>query len=127
MSIALESTTHADYVCVACAGIYTTEEWRPLLRRFFEHAAIARRDAVLVDVRKLTGREPTMAERYDQAVHIAELQNTQNPRIRIAFLGHEPMIHPERFGEIIATNRGAVARAFTDEALALEWLLGRQT
>jgi hypothetical protein len=39
-------------------------------------------------------------------------------------LGHEPMIHPERFGEIVATTRGADARVFTDEALALEWLLG---
>ena len=40
-------------------------------------------------------------------------------------LGHEPMIHPERFGEIVAANRGADARVFTEEALALAWLLGR--
>ena len=48
-----------------------------------------------------------------------------NPRIRLAVLGNEPMVHPERFGEIVATNRGAVMRVFTDEALALEWLLGK--
>ena len=47
------------------------------------------------------------------------------PRIRFAVLGNEPMVHPERFGEIVATNRGAVMRVFTDEALALEWLLGK--
>ena len=35
------------------------------------------------------------------------------------------MVHPERFGEIVATNRGAVMRVFTDEALALDWLLGK--
>lgn len=35
------------------------------------------------------------------------------------------MIHPERFGEIVAANRGALARAFTDESAALEWLLAR--
>lgn len=40
-------------------------------------------------------------------------------------LGHEPMIHPERFGEIVAANRGAHARVFTEEAPALDWLLGR--
>ena len=28
------------------------------------------------------------------------------------------MIHPERFGEIVARNRGADARVFTDEAQA---------
>ena len=35
------------------------------------------------------------------------------------------MVHPERFGEIVATNRGAVMRVFTDEVLALDWLLGK--
>ncbi len=126
MSIELESTTHADHVRIVCAGTFSLHEYRPLLGRFFELAAAAGHDAMLIDVRNLTGREPTMTERYDLAVHIAELQSARNPRIRVAFLGHEPMIHPERFGEIIATNRGALARAFTDEALALEWLLGRQ-
>ena len=37
------------------------------------------------------------------------------------------MIHPERFGDVVAARRGAVARAFTDEELALEWLLGGGT
>jgi hypothetical protein len=37
-------------------------------------------------------------------------------------LGHEPMIHPERFGELVARNRGADARVFTVEAEALDWL-----
>jgi hypothetical protein len=32
------------------------------------------------------------------------------------------MIHPEHFGEVVARNRGADTRAFTDEAEALEWL-----
>jgi hypothetical protein len=32
------------------------------------------------------------------------------------------MIHPERFGEIVARNRGADARAFTIEAEARDWL-----
>jgi len=124
MSIALESTTHADHVRVTCTGTFSLEAFRPLIGRFFELAAAAGRDAVLVDSRHIT--EPTMAERYDLAVHVAELQSTQNPRIRLAFLGYEPMVHPERFGEIVATNRGAVMRVFTDETLALEWLLGRQ-
>ena len=36
------------------------------------------------------------------------------------------MIHAQRFGEIVAVNRGAQARVFTDEATALNWLLARQ-
>ena len=66
-----------------------------------------------------------MLDRYDFGVHIAEQYLTSDPRVRLAVLGHEPMIHPDRFGELVARNRGADARAFTDEALALDWLLGR--
>lgn len=44
----------------------------------------------------------------------------------MALLGHEPMIHREQFGEVVATTRGAVARVFTDDSLALNWLLPRQ-
>jgi hypothetical protein len=40
-------------------------------------------------------------------------------------LGREPMIHPDRFGELVARNRGADARVFTDEAVARDWVQGR--
>jgi hypothetical protein len=42
--------------------------------------------AVLLDVRLLTGREPTIAERYEQAVFVADIQAKQRPRIRLAIL-----------------------------------------
>jgi hypothetical protein len=35
------------------------------------------------------------------------------------------MVHAERFGELVARNRGADARVFTDEAEARAWLVGR--
>jgi hypothetical protein len=77
-------------------------------------------------VRKITGRLPTVLDRYTFGVHIAENYLNSEPRVQLAVLGNEPMIHPERFGELVARNRGADARAFTDETLALDWLLGRQ-
>jgi hypothetical protein len=66
----------------------------------------------------------TIAERYEWAVRVADLQAGFVPRIRVALLGQEPLIHPERFGEIVAARRGAVARTFTDEDGALRWLVG---
>ena len=39
--------------------------------------------------------------------------------------GHEPMIHRSASASWSPRNRGADARVFTDEALALDWLLGR--
>lgn len=124
MSLSFRSTTHPDHVRVVCEGTYSLEAMLGLLERIFAHVADAGREAVLTDVRGLTGPEPAIAERYTIAVHIAELQAAQQPRIRLAAVGNEPFIHPERFGEIVATRHGAVARTFTDEALALDWLLG---
>ncbi|MBM4220040.1 MAG: hypothetical protein FJ171_10530 [Gammaproteobacteria bacterium] len=77
---------------------------------------------IRVDVRGVNGRIPTILDRFDMGVRIATLHREQTPPIRLALLGHEPMIHPERFGEIVARNRGADARVFTVEAEALDWL-----
>jgi hypothetical protein len=125
VSIVATSTAHAGYLRVECAGEFSPESAREIFERAFALAAESGREAVLLDIRQLAGREPTMAERYEQAVRIAETQAARMPRIRIALLGHEPIIHPERFGEIVATRRGADARVFTEEALALEWLARR--
>jgi hypothetical protein len=59
-------------------------------------------------------------------MRIAEAQAARRPRIRAALLGSEPMIHPERFGELVAVNRGADMRVFTDEAEAEQWLASRR-
>ncbi|HEU4693101.1 MAG TPA: hypothetical protein VFS23_32285 [Vicinamibacterales bacterium] len=126
ISIAIVPTAHEDYLRLECSGMFTVESAFAAYERAFALAAEAGRPAVLVDIRTLSGREPTMAERYELAVSLADVQAATKPRIRFALLGNEPMIHPERFGEIVATTRGADARVFTVEAEALEWLLGRQ-
>ena len=125
VNITAESTTHADYVRIVCTGEFAMNDALTIFAQSFEEAAEAGREAVLVDGRQVTGREPTMAERYEIAVCVAQVQAAHKPRIRLAVLGNEPMVHPERFGEIVATNRGAVMRVFTDEVLALDWLLGK--
>lgn len=126
VSVETRATTLEDHLRIEVSGEFSLEAILPLCEGFFRAAADAQREALLVDVRGVTGREPTMAERYQWAVQLAEIQAAYEPRIRVALLGHEPLIHPERFGEIVATNRGAVARTFIDEGLALEWLLGKR-
>jgi hypothetical protein len=121
----MDAKAHPRHLLVECTGTYTIDSLLHVYEQAFALASGAGRDAVLIDIRNVTGREPTLTERYDQAVHVADLQSRQSPRIRMALLGHEPMIHRERFGEVVATTRGAVARVFTDESLALDWLLGR--
>ena len=123
--IRIEVRVHPRHVELVCSGIYSRAEALRVGNEAYRQAALENRAALLIDVRKITGRLPSLLDRYDFGVHIAEKYLTSDPRVRLALLGHEPMIHPERFGELVARNRGADARVFTDEALALEWLLGR--
>lgn len=125
MSLEFSWAAKTDYVRIEVSGDFFLEAILPLCDRFFEVTASAGQDAMLVDARSVTGREPTMAERYQWAVRVADAQARHQPRIRVALLGHEPLIHPERFGEIVVTNRGGLIRTFTEEVAALEWLLGK--
>jgi hypothetical protein len=125
MSLSYTASTQADHVRIDMAGTSSMEEIVPVLEEAFARAAKDGVDALLLDVRQLTGQPPTLTERFALANKVSELQAARHPRIRFALLGHEPMIHPERFGEIVATNRGAVVKVFTDESLALGWLLGK--
>jgi hypothetical protein len=114
---------HADYVEFACAGIFSRSEAFRVNDEAFRRAAAENRRNILIDARRVVGRVPTILDRYEIGVNLAQSYLEQLPRIRLALLGHEPMIHPDRFGEIVARNRGADARVFTDEADALQWLL----
>lgn len=113
---------HAAYIELECTGTYALESSLRLYEQAFEIAVREGRGAVLVDARLLTGSPPTFGERYDQGAHVAMLQSAQASRIRLALLGHEPMVHPERVGEIVAVSRGALVRVFTDMDEAIAWV-----
>jgi len=120
--IRVEVRIHELHVELACSGKYSRAEAFRIGDQAFREAIDAGRRNVLVDVRGVSGRIPSILDRFDISIHIATLHLEHTPRIRLALLGHEPMIHPERFGEIVARNRGADARVFTIEAEALDWL-----
>jgi hypothetical protein len=114
-----------DHVEIVCTGPYSRAEALRVGREAYAEANRGSRDAVLVDVRGINGRVPTILDRFEFGVGLARNYLDFDPRVRLAVLGHEPMIHPERFGELVARNRGADARVFTDEAQARDWLLAR--
>lgn len=116
---------HPDYLELGCTGMYSRAEALRVGEEAYREAARANRSAVLVDVREVSGRVPTILDRFELGTRIAKHYLESDPRTRLGVLGHEPMIHPDRFGELVARNRGADARVFTDEAQALGWLLER--
>jgi hypothetical protein len=114
---------HPAYVELDCAGLYSRAAALRLGEEAFRQAALANRPGALVDVRRINGRLPTLLDRFEIGVRIADQYRAWDARFRLAVLGHEPMIHPQRFGELVARNRGADARVFTDEDAARAWLL----
>jgi len=124
MSITFQVRVHPGYVELEGAGTYSPESTLQVFEQAFEIAAREGRGAVLLDARQVTGGPPTLMDRYQQGVHIAKLRSAPGPRIRFALVGHEPMIHPQKFGEVIATSHGALARIFTDLDEALAWVRG---
>ncbi len=120
--IKVEVRIHPLHVELLCFGKYSRTESFRVSEQAYREAIDAGRRSVLVDVRGVDGRVPGILDRFDFSVNLASLYLEHTPRVRLALLGHEPMIHPERFGEIVARNRGADARVFTSEAEALDWV-----
>ena len=126
MSIRFVTREYPEFLELVCEGIYAETDAREVFEQAFALAANARRTAALIDARGVAGRPPTLMQRYNHAICVTELYFRHLPRINLAILGHEPMVHAQRFGEIVAANRGTQARVFTDESSALNWLLARQ-
>lgn len=75
--------------------------------------------AALLDVRDTKGPPPTVMERYEQGVYLAERNHL---RIWLTLVGHEPLVDPGRFGETVAKNRGGLGKVFTDMDKAITWI-----
>ena len=76
--------------------------------------------ALILDARGLGGVPPDMIERFKLGVCIANIQRKSG--IIVAGVGDEGMVSPNRFGEIVARNRSACARVFTQLDAAIQWI-----
>ena len=80
---------------------------------------------VLIDGRQMTGK-PTGFERFLYGEFAAwatlDVLFRHNVRLKFAYVIHEPLRDPERFGETVAVNRGMDVKTFEDKNEALEWL-----
>lgn len=62
---------------------------------------------------------PTTVERYEIACHAV----TISAGLKVAILVTPAFLDPNRFGIMVAQNRGLVVEAFTEREKAIEWLL----
>ena len=75
--------------------------------------------ALLADLTQANFARPTVGERFEFITHWADLAG---PAVRLCVCAKTEMILEDKFGVLIATNRGMVADAFDDINDATAWI-----
>ena len=102
------------------AGTVSFEEAVALVSAAIAAARRNRARELLVDTTALTGfPSPDIFERFLAAV---EWANEAKGGVRLAMVARAGLIHPQKFGVLVAANRGLSSNIFTTEAEARAWL-----
>jgi hypothetical protein len=114
----IEIATRDGYTAARFVGTFSV----PGFRRQAEAASQACRDMktglLFVDATAFDV-SPSLLERYDLASHAVRV----SAGLKVALLVVPAFLDPNKFGIVVAQNRGLKVEAFTDRQKALDWLL----
>ncbi len=118
-----QETTQKDLLTVEAKGDYTLVKANNLFKLAIDSCLQQACRKILIGVTKVAGSIPFL-DRFTFAEYLANysIQNGRGKISKIAVLGNEPVVDKDRFGEIVATNRGLNLRVVTDMQEALHWL-----
>jgi hypothetical protein len=122
MSIQFKIDVQPQYVRLICQGYFNKDAALDLFDEALEIAMKRGRNAVLVDINNLKGAPPSLLDRFYLGSSFAAIQQGKEKIVAMVVVGEEPLIDRERFGEMVAINRGAVGKVFTDDSEAVAWL-----
>ena len=101
-------------------GSVSFDEAVALVRGAIAAARSNRLRDLLVDTTGLTGfASPNTFDRFLASVEWAKEAKSG---VRLVMVARAEMIHPQKFGVLVAANRGLVSNIFTSEAEARAWL-----
>ena len=124
MDLSIDNSARFLHACLS--GEFSLEEaertFMDILKAIDRYQAMK----VLVDGRAITG-EPMTMERFFYGQFVAEAviawSQTQNRRMpRFAYVLVKPVLDDQRFGNLVATNRGMTVKTFDNVGDAVEWL-----
>ena len=118
MPMRTEIEPRLDHLLAIASGSFDHAQLEDTLKGIFAASSRHGLRKILIDTRTLEGEVSLMA-RYDLGRIAAELQREP---VRIALVGVEAQLWPDRFAENVANNRGVRAKVTTDRAEALAWL-----
>jgi hypothetical protein len=121
MGFLMKFETHEEFLYCKVSGEYSFEHLCSVVRKVLAEAGQRGANKVLVDGLQMWG-SPTMAERYGLSEFLAREMVEARIFPRLAFLGKEPLVDPNRFGEIVGTNRGVQMKTVEEMEDAVKWL-----
>jgi hypothetical protein len=121
MSISLKFELREEFLHCRASGEFSFEDACMVIQEVLAESAQRGALKVLVDCLRMGG-SPTMVERYAMSEFLASKVVELKRFPRLAFLGKEPLVDPNRFGELVATNRGVQMKTVEQMEDALNWL-----
>ena len=119
MGLQLQMEQMPDYLAARFTGAGVPEEvWRQF-ESIAENCKRTKNNKVLIDTTKAAG-EISLLERFLMG---ERTQTFARYGLKVACFETPKRIDPQRFGEMVARNRGVNLRVFTDFNAAEEWLL----
>lgn len=118
-------TEKDNYLSVNVSGYFSLSDSKKMFTEALDMLVRKKLFKLYFNVYKVNGKIKTM-DRYDLGEYAAtEAINfllKGLPRLSVTFYGVEPIIDPERFGEIVTKNRGLNIKVTTDKKEALQFL-----
>ena len=125
MSIQQEIHFESGLLRVDASGEFSLVEAKRAFIEVLEAIARYEAEKVLIDGRKVKGK-PEVIERFYYGQFAAEetskLVKEHGVSPQFAYVIHEPLRDPGRFGEYVAANRGMIIKTFETPEEAFEWL-----
>ena len=110
---------------VDASGEFSLEDAKQAFVVMLEAITLYKAEKILFDGRNVKGK-PKDSERFQYAEFVARetrrfvVEHKIHPRF--AYVMHQPLRDPERYGETVAVNRGMNVRTFEIQEDAIEWL-----
>jgi hypothetical protein len=119
-------TQQNDRLLVVLEGEFTVASTAAIVKEIFDVCYGRKLSKVFIDATRIIS-SPSIMERFQIAENYAEVQKEYASKygyaIKLVIYGIEPVIAPDRFGEIVGHNRGALMlKVTTNLTEAEDWL-----
>jgi hypothetical protein len=108
------------FVRVRFTGLWSIPKDSPVTKRVLEECRGRKKDLLLIDFSGVENQKLSLAERFRLGVSALGFAGKLR---RIAVIGRPDLLDGQRFGEMVARNRGINIRAFNTPDDATQWLL----